>query len=42
MYAEMAELKDRKFPEDIKLCHVVSVWQHVVKYDQDLLRKTTK
>ena len=36
------ELKQRGFPEDILLCHVVGVWQHVVRYDQDLQSKTNK
>ena len=33
------ELKQLKFPEDIKFCHVVGVWQHVVEYDQKVLEK---
>ena len=42
MYVEVAGLDQRGFPKDIMLCHVVSVWQHVVAYDQELLMKTTK
>ena len=41
MYEEMGDLEKQGFPEGIKLCHVVSVWQHVVKYDQEL-QKTLK
>lgn len=47
MYEEMEEMEEKgdlekhEFPEELKLCHVVSVWQHVVKYDQEL-QKTLK
>ena len=34
----MGDLEQQGFPGEIKLCHVVSVWEYVVKYDQ----KTSK
>ena len=37
---EMGDLEKRGFPGEIKLCHVISVWEHVVKYDQELQEST--
>lgn len=41
MYEEMKDLEKQGFPEEIELCNVVTVWDQVVKYDQEL-QKTLK
>ena len=40
LYEEMGDLEKRGFPGEIKLCHVVDVWERVVKYDQELQKST--
>lgn len=41
VYEDMGDLEQRGFPGEIQLCHVVSVWEHMIEYDQKL-QKTIK